>query len=281
MTKKPRVFIASAVESLAVADAINVNLDHQTEATVWKHGFTLSVDAIDDLLRYVKSVDFAIFVFTPDDLMTMRGGQHAITRDNVIYELGLFTAGLGKDRCFIVKPRDENLHLPSDLAGLTPADYNGSRSDHDLISAVNAPCVLIKTRIAELGLIENRKSADNSQIRQPKYDYQMGKVEQKLLSRILEHASIEPSGMDISTLKMEDESTTAISLALVKLERLDYIDKRVEQYWGHSDRSFFAVSITANGIDYLLENQSVIESLAVKTKKPAPAPSNFDDDIPF
>ena len=39
--QKPRIFIASVVESLDVADAVNFNLDHDAEVTVWKHGWVL------------------------------------------------------------------------------------------------------------------------------------------------------------------------------------------------------------------------------------------------
>ena len=36
MKDKPKVFIASSAESLEVAEAINLNLDHDTESTLWK-----------------------------------------------------------------------------------------------------------------------------------------------------------------------------------------------------------------------------------------------------
>ena len=73
--RKPRIFIASAVESLDVADAFNVNLDHQAEVTVWKHGFNLSQSSIDSLVKMAESVDFAIFIFTPDDIAEIRDQQ--------------------------------------------------------------------------------------------------------------------------------------------------------------------------------------------------------------
>lgn len=63
--RKPRIFIASAVEALDVADAFNVNLDHQAEVTVWKNGFNLSQNTIDSLIKMAESVDFAIFILRP------------------------------------------------------------------------------------------------------------------------------------------------------------------------------------------------------------------------
>ncbi|MFB4370682.1 MULTISPECIES: TIR domain-containing protein [unclassified Pseudomonas] len=94
--RKPRIFIASAAESLDVADAFNVNLDHQAEVTVWKHGFSLSQNTIDSLIKISNSVDFAIFIFTPDDITNIRNNERNVTRDNVVFELGLFTGSLGK-----------------------------------------------------------------------------------------------------------------------------------------------------------------------------------------
>lgn len=151
--RKPRIFIASAAESLDVADAINSNLDHEAEVTVWKDGFNLSQNTIDDLVKKAGAVDFAIFVFTPDDVTTIRDQEKRTVRDNVVFELGLFTGTLGKERCFMVKPRGEDLHLPTDLLGLNPADYEGNRSDGNLEAAVNHPCNMIRKEVKRLGLM--------------------------------------------------------------------------------------------------------------------------------
>lgn len=149
---KPQIFICSSKESLDIANAINVILDHEVEVTVWTNGFDLVSSSIDSLIKKAETVDFAIFVFTPDDITTIRGETRPTVRDNVLFELGLFTGTLGKNRCFIVKPRGVTLHFPTDLLGLTPADYNPERSDGDLHSAMNSPCILIKKAIKALGL---------------------------------------------------------------------------------------------------------------------------------
>lgn len=150
--RKPRIFLASSVEGLDVADAINESLDYDAEIVHWKNGFDLSSYTIDSLMEKSRTVDFAIFVFTPDDVSTIREQSHIVVRDNVLFELGLFIGSLSKERCFIIKPRGIDLHFPTDLLGLTPADFEGKRSDNDLTQAVNASCNKVKKEILRLGL---------------------------------------------------------------------------------------------------------------------------------
>lgn len=67
--RKPRLFIASSKESLDVAEAVNANIDYDFEVTIWKNGtFQLSSNTIDDLVKKSSTVDFALFIFTPDDI---------------------------------------------------------------------------------------------------------------------------------------------------------------------------------------------------------------------
>ncbi len=273
--RKPRIFIASSVESLDVADAINVNLEHQAEVTVWKNGFKLSSTSIDSLVEKSTIMDFAIFIFTPDDLATIRDQSKYIVRDNVLFELGLFTGTLGKDRCFIVKPRDVKLHFPTDLLGLTPADYDGERSDGDLTSAVNYPCVLIKKQVAEVGLITQDKEIQKKRRKKTGYDYKLGDVEHRLLAKILESYAGAPNGVSVwstfnSLRGMEDGE---LALAAIKLERLGYIEKGIDS---DMDHEFYTFTMTADGVDYLLENEQLLK----KANSAAPAP-DFDDYVPF
>jgi hypothetical protein len=135
---KQRIFIASSAEGLDVAYAIQENLDHEFEITVWPQGvFKLSKTALESLLEQSKRFDAAVFVFTPDDKILLRDEEKLKVRDNVVFELGLFIGILGKEKCFLVKPRSfSNLDFPSDLLGITPADYNDDRSDGNLCAAL-------------------------------------------------------------------------------------------------------------------------------------------------
>jgi predicted nucleotide-binding protein len=151
---KPSIFIASSVEGLRIADAINANLDHEAHCTIWRAGtFKLSSQTVDDLVRKSSTIDFAVFVFTPDDVATIRNHQGAIARDNVVFEMGLFIGAIGKERCYLVKPRGVDMHLPSDLLGMNLSDYAVDRPDKDVESALNYACKLIKDRVRELGAI--------------------------------------------------------------------------------------------------------------------------------
>ena len=152
--RKPRLFIASSVESLSIAEAVNVNLDHEFEVTIWKNGtFKLSSTTIDDLVEKSSAVDFALFIFAPDDIATIKSRKEHVVRDNVLFEMGLFIGAIGKERSFILKPRDTEMHLPTDLLRSTPADYDATRSDGDLVSATNRACTLIKTEVERIGII--------------------------------------------------------------------------------------------------------------------------------
>jgi predicted nucleotide-binding protein len=58
----------------------------------WSRGlFRLGSVGLDDLVRAANGFDFAVFVFAPDDLLTMRDKQHSVVRDNVLFELGVLS----------------------------------------------------------------------------------------------------------------------------------------------------------------------------------------------
>ena len=150
MKKKPRIFIASSTESLKTAEAINLNLDRSAETVFWTIPAP-SQNFIDTLLELTRSVDFAAFLFSPDDLVIMRGDEKGAIRDNVLFELGLFMGYLGKERCFIIQPRDSKHHTPSDLLGITPIDYEANRSDNDLIASTKSVSTIITTVMDRMG----------------------------------------------------------------------------------------------------------------------------------
>lgn len=127
---KPRIFIGSSVEGLNVAYSIQQNLTHDAEITVWDQGvFQLSKTTIESLIDVLDQSDFGVFVFTGEDVALMREQIKSVVRDNVLFEFGLFIGKLSRDRVFFVVPSNVDLHLPTDLLGITPGKYDSNRED--------------------------------------------------------------------------------------------------------------------------------------------------------
>ena len=153
---KPKIFIASSVEGLKVAHAIQGRLDHDAEVTVWDQDvFKLSSNILDDLADILSITEFGIFVFTPDDALRIRDEKYQSVRDNVIFELGMSIGRLGKKRCFIVSPRpQDSLRIPTDLLGVTPATYEANRQDGNLSAALGPACDKIRQTVENIQRIQ-------------------------------------------------------------------------------------------------------------------------------
>lgn len=275
--RKPRLFIASSVETSPVAEAVNVNLDHDLEVTTWKNGtFKLSSSAIDDLVAKSSTVDFALFIFAPDDITSIRNRAEHVVRDNVIFEMGLFVGAIGKERSFILKPRDVEMHLPTDLLGVTPADYDASRSDNDLVSATNRACALIKAEIDRIGLIDHASISASQKIVANPARYKLTNQDYRFLATCLQSHTCDPRGMPFHRISFSLRGTNeaVLQLSLIKLERMGLLDKVIETD-DQDGYDYFAYSITELGVDTLLKNEA-----AIQPKPPEPV-DDFDDDIPF
>jgi hypothetical protein len=149
---RPKVFIGSSKEGLKIAEAIQLLLDQHCEATIWSQGvFGLSTGTLESLVLALDKFDFAILVLTPDDMIVSRGHENQSPRDNVLFEVGLFVGGLGRNRTYIVYQRDSNIKLPSDLAGITMPTFQ-VHSDGNLLASLGAACTLIKSEIEKNGV---------------------------------------------------------------------------------------------------------------------------------
>ncbi|MCG7984533.1 TIR domain-containing protein [Candidatus Thiodiazotropha endoloripes] len=275
--RKPRLFIASSGESLSIAEAVNVNLDHDFEITIWKNGtFKLSSSLIDDLVEKSSTVDFALFIFAPDDITTIRSRKEHVVRDNVIFEMGLFIGAIGKSRSFILKPRDIEMHLPTDLLGVTPADYDASRSDGDLVSATNRACSLIKSEVERIGLINHASLSETRKMVANPIDYQLKEHDYRFLAECLQSQTSNPVGLPFYRISnnFRGANDSLLQISLIKLERMGLVSKTIETD-EQDGYDYYAYSITEMGVDELLKNEVIFQP---KTPKPE---EDFDDGIPF
>lgn len=160
MASKPKLFIGSSVEGRTVAYAVQQNLQYDAEVTVWDQSvFELSGTAIESLMAAVEASDFGIFVFSPDDITKMRGAKKSVARDNVIFELGLFIGKLGRARTFVIIPDKSDLHIPTDLLGVTMGKFDSTRSDENLQAGTGAFCHQVRGAIHKLGMLPEHEIA--------------------------------------------------------------------------------------------------------------------------
>lgn len=153
---RPTLFVGSSSEGHEIAQAVQVNLDRVCEVKLWDQGvFGLTRGTLESLVKAVDEFDFAVLVLTADDLNISRGTTKAAARDNVLFELGLFMGSLGRERTFIFYNQADSPSLPSDLAGVTLANFE-PHADGNIDAALGAPCTKIQRVITTLGTRENK-----------------------------------------------------------------------------------------------------------------------------
>jgi predicted nucleotide-binding protein len=162
--EKPNVFIGSSRESIELANAIHSQIKPFAQVTPWYAGaFSGNEYTMESLEKQLDASDFGIFVFAPDDVALYRGKYVFITRDNTLFELGLFWGKLRRKRVFAIVPeavkeRDalikgekvKDFHLLSDLQGLTLLKYE-LRTDGNDEASVSIACQHITKKIKEEG----------------------------------------------------------------------------------------------------------------------------------
>ena len=115
------------------------------------HGvFEASATTIESLEQLVKTVDFAVLVFSPDDRVFSREVESKAPRDNIIFELGLGIGALGRERSFIVRPRGADLKIPTDLLGVTPLTYD-AKEEGEIGGRMQQVCADLTSTIRKQG----------------------------------------------------------------------------------------------------------------------------------
>ena len=163
---KPTLFVGSSSESLDVAYAAQRNLEDVSEVVVWTQGiFELTRSYLESLLDALDDTQFGLFIFGADDLVKIRGREMATARDNVVFELGLFIGRLGRDRTFILMPRDSaDFHLPTDLLGISTATFQTPSRPDRLQAALGPACHDIRLAIRKHTVLEDPAGRDPGEI---------------------------------------------------------------------------------------------------------------------
>ena len=137
---KKRLFIGSSSEELSLAEKAKTILSTDFDVTIWNEKvwdssvFKINQNFLSDLLKATLQFDYGILLGTNDDKVEFRGQVMLQPRDNVLFELGLFTGRLGTSKCaFII---DKDIKLLSDFGGLSLAVFeNGNELSFE--NAVN------------------------------------------------------------------------------------------------------------------------------------------------
>lgn len=117
MEFKPRIFIGSSQEGVNVVKILARYLRRFADVQIWKNAFDFGKSNLDNLVSQIALYDYAILVATADDLSISRNNVFSSPRDNILFEFGLFSGGLGKDRVFYVT--EGKTKIPSDLSGIS------------------------------------------------------------------------------------------------------------------------------------------------------------------
>jgi len=128
--RKPLVFIGSSAERRGVAKKLAVLLKGACTTRPWYGDdvFPPGSYAWEAIENAIRDADFAVFIFSGDDITRSRHRQREAPRDNVILEAGLALGMLGRARAYILYSKREQPKLPTDLLNLTYVPYTASPS---------------------------------------------------------------------------------------------------------------------------------------------------------
>ena len=148
----PILFIGCSAEALPVGRAIQSALDHDPIVVkLWTNDiFKASKVPIESLEQALRTIDFAVLVLSPDDVVLSRETSSGAPRDNLVLELGLCLGALGRNRTFLLCPQGEEVKIPSDLLGIRSLRYKPG-PEFGYAEAVAVACNEIRDVISQIG----------------------------------------------------------------------------------------------------------------------------------
>ena len=153
---KPKLFLGFSSEEEFLAEYFIDALRDVATVVPWKDDEYLNTpmqSTLEALMEATIKYDYGLFLFTPDDLIKSRGKTARTTRDNVIFEFGLFLGKLGRERVFAVKRKDADPEKKvkdiSDLAGYNIPGFTQTRDVDEMRQSVRTAVRGIRKLIQE------------------------------------------------------------------------------------------------------------------------------------
>lgn len=148
--EKPKIFIAASTSADDYATAVKGHLEKAFDVYVWSDIGSSNSKFLPENIRSLPfQYDFGVFIFSDDDILTKNNERLVITRDNVLFEFGVFVGNLGYERCYILAPNLPKFHLPSDLDGFLFHPFAKPENSSDYESVFRVPCGRIKESISK------------------------------------------------------------------------------------------------------------------------------------
>ena len=123
---KPKIFIGSSSERKRDAEELQAIINEWSDPEVWSDLFSVSKTAIENLETKLPKFDMCVFLWTSDDVASIRGQELLVARDNLIFETGLSYGYLGRQNTVIVREKDTK--EISDLHGITYINHDFSQA---------------------------------------------------------------------------------------------------------------------------------------------------------
>jgi predicted nucleotide-binding protein len=140
----PKVFFGSSSEYSAALDALSRAMrssgavfDHID----WRSTFRGGDLTLERLVEVAAEMDFAVLVFSPDDIVHSREKQSPAPRDNVVFEAGLLMGNVGRERVLPLVPADVKPKLPSDWLSWNWIEFDTTREGYAAAASKIAECI--------------------------------------------------------------------------------------------------------------------------------------------
>ena len=156
VTLKALVF--SSKEQIDTARKFKASLEENftnVRCTIWIEGFFGASQPFLSSLNEIRTYDFTVAIFTPDDEIVSRKGstrqeKRYVPRDNVVFEAGMSIGILGIDRTFLLQPSDIILEFPTDIDGHHRVQFDLERVKDGNSSAFGTTVMNLKPLIEKL-----------------------------------------------------------------------------------------------------------------------------------